>query len=110
MYWLSPSCYRYEIVTGQSKFFEWQLDTERNLREFKKVLNSKPTFFNINDKMGFDGKSSDRIRIAQEQLKEVMEEWLPDPSEFERVDEFWVERKTSEAVRVILRRNTAEKA
>lgn len=36
--------------------------------------------------MGFDEKSSERIRIAQKQLKEVMEEWLPDPSEFERVD------------------------
>ena len=79
---------RYEIVTGKSKFFEWQLDTERNIREFKEILESKnpPTFFNINDKMGFDPNLHDKITLAQNQLKMVMEEWLPDPSEFERVE------------------------
>ncbi|KAK9897408.1 hypothetical protein P389DRAFT_209899 [Cystobasidium minutum MCA 4210] len=79
---------KYEIVTGKSKFFEWILDTERNIREFKNIIESKnpPTFFNINDKMGFDSNNADKIRLAQNQLKRVMEEWLPDPSEFERVD------------------------
>lgn len=43
----------------------------------------KPTFFNINDKMGYDPKNIDRIQKASQQMKDMLEEWLPEPSEFE---------------------------
>jgi hypothetical protein len=81
-----PILTRYEIVENQAKFFEWQIDTERNLKEWNKLIESKPTFFNINDKMGYDKTQLPLIKKAQEQLKDIMEKYLPDPSEFERLD------------------------
>lgn len=75
---------RYETVTGKSRFFEWNLDLDRNEREFNKIIKQvKPVFFNINDKMGTGATNQDKIKKAQEQLKELMEDWLPTPSEFE---------------------------
>lgn len=73
----------YEIVESQALFLEWHTDGDKNQQTWTALEEANPTFFNINDAMGFAATTD--AAAAQLDLQRRLEEKYPARSEFELV-------------------------
>lgn len=79
---------RYEIQSGASPFFQWELDDARNEQKWQELQDDQRWFWhNVNDGMG-DASDAQLVKEAQEHLRLKMMEKYPEPSSFEQaIDE-----------------------
>ena len=77
----------YEIQSGASPFFQWELDAQLNEAKWDELQKDERWFWhNINDALG-DMADPKEVQKAQDQLRRKLMEKYPVPSSFERAPE-----------------------